>query len=127
MQAVKLLSKAIESGIYAGNEVVPTPMTVEGYAPISEGMCGFAWVRVVCNNRASRLFINQLKKAGLATDDINSFDNKAVFKKSCFERGYTYWVSDFGQSYERKKAFARAMTAVLRMCDVNAMDFSRLD
>jgi hypothetical protein len=37
---------ANNAGLSAATNVVPSPMLLEGYAPVFEGVCGFAWVRL---------------------------------------------------------------------------------
>ena len=112
---------AHEAGMKAGNNALPTPMVV-GDADImgnpvpggsryyvSEGMCGFAWVSFKGNTSFGRA----MKAAGLARPQYGG--------------GLSVWVSEFGQSIERKEAYARAYAAVLREHGVEAYSGSRLD
>jgi hypothetical protein len=105
-----LVLKAHEAGMRAGQAVVPVPMHVQGYAPVMEGPCGFAWVTVRPGNSP---FANFLKRAKLA--------DKA------YGGGVSVWVSEFGQSVARKEAYARAYAAVLQDAGVKAYADSRLD
>jgi hypothetical protein len=114
-------AKAVAAGLEAGEASKPRPMVVQemlGMSPIvkqswyePEGMCGFAWVNVSPGNSP---FANWLKKAGLA--------------RKAYGGGVDVWVSDFGQSVERKEACANAMAKVLKEeLGVSAYASSRLD
>jgi hypothetical protein len=100
-------AKASEAGKAAGEAAKPRPMVVQemlGMSPIvkqewyePEGMCGFAWVNVSPGNSP---FANWLKKNKLA--------------RKAYGGGVDIWISDFGQSVERKEACANAMAKVLK-------------
>lgn len=77
---------------------------------VESGVCGFAEVIVKPGN--SR-FANWLKKNRLASTRYGG--------------GVSIWVSDFGQSYQRKMAYAAAFAEVLRSEDINASVQGRLD
>lgn len=97
----------------AGNGHTPQPMTVTGMGQryfVSEGLCGFAWVTV---RPAFSPFAKWLKKNKYADNGWNG--------------GMTIWISDFGQSYERKMAGARAAAEVLRSAGIQAYSDGRLD
>jgi hypothetical protein len=101
-------AKAVEAGLAAGNANKPTPMVVNEMLGMSsvvkqsfyepEGMCGFAWVNVSPGNSP---FANWLKKNGHA--------------RKAYGGGVDIWISDFGQSVERKEACASAMAKVLQV------------
>jgi len=101
-------AKAVAAGLAAGNGSKPNPMVVSEMAGlsnvvkqewfVSEGACGFAWVNVSPGNSP---FANWLKK--------NKFASKA------YGGGVDVWISDFGQSVDRKEACASAMAKVLQM------------
>lgn len=120
----ELWSKAVSAGIAAGEAAIPTPMIVaegdvcvngESVIPkgqawyVSEGACGFAWVKVAGNSAFGRW----AKKAGMMSKSYTG--------------GVQYWVSFGGQSVARKEAFAKAMAAVLKAGGVDAFWDSRLD
>jgi len=102
-------AKAAAAGKAAGEAAKPRAMMVSQlsnplddnsmpkamwHAP--EGACGFAWVNVSPGNSP---FANWLKKNKLA--------------RKAYGSGVEIWISDFGQSVERKEACANAMAKVL--------------
>lgn len=117
----ELFQRAYAAGMDALNAATPTAIIVtqsdifgrpvEGAKQyrIDEGCCGFAWVRIKGNTG----FARSMKSLGL-------------FRKA-WDRGYEFWVSEGGQSVERKEAFARAFAKVLRDGGVDAYADSRLD
>jgi hypothetical protein len=64
---------------------------------LDEGACGFAWITIRPGN--SKL-ANAYKKLGLA--------------KSAYGGGVSVWVGEFGQSIDRKSAYANAYAEKLR-------------
>lgn len=79
------------------NVLDDTSPIVKQYAPVMDGVCGFAWVNVKPGNSS---FANWLKRNGLA-------------RRDSYYGGVTIWVGDYGQSYERKMAHASAMAREL--------------
>lgn len=131
-EAQKIMDAAIEAGMDALNKAKPTPMIVQQHAnmmddnsPVVEswkiegGVCGFAEIRFKANNTPNRKFLAGLKKAGLVGEHN-------VWGKS-YQGGYTYWVSQGGQSLERKEAFAHAFRKVLENNGIQAYVTSRMD
>ena len=111
----ELAQRAYEAGIKAGTECRPVPMTVINELRgelwrIDDGACGFAWVTVRPANCAFAIWA---KKTGLM--------------RSAYGGGVQYWVGEFGQSEERKSAFAGAYARVLCEAGINATSGSRLD
>lgn len=100
-----------EAGMIAGANFRTTPMLVGEATSIfsneidyskptfvvDDGPCGFAWVNIYPGN--CRL-ANQYKKLGLA--------------KPAYGGGVQIWISEFGQSADRKYAYAQAYAAKLR-------------
>jgi hypothetical protein len=78
---------------------------------IPDGPCGFAEVIVKPGN--SR-FANWLKKNNIGSTRF-------------YGGGVSVWVSDFGQSYQRKMAYAVAFAEVLRTENIRAAATGRLD
>ncbi len=118
-----ILDIAHAAGIEAGNGITPEPMYVAQHehmlddnSPIvkawevADGVCGFAEVIVTPGNCA---FANFLKK-------------KEVARKA-YHGGVSVWVSQFGQSMERKAAYAKAFARVLHDNGIKARGTSRMD
>jgi len=139
VDAIKIFDKAMQAGEDALKACTPIPMIVEqhenmadDHSPVSQayhvpdGVCGFAWINIKLTNTPSRQFINALKKAELATADINSFRD-APFKKSSYYGGYLYWVRQGNQSMQKKEAFAHAFAKVLINEGIEARTGSRMD
>jgi hypothetical protein len=120
-----LFNKAHEAGMEAGNAVTPRPMLVGSPSTplgndidpnketwlVSEGVCGFAWIKIGDGRSA---FARWLKKTDRAGD--------------AYPRGVSIWVSEFGQSMQRKEAYARAFANVLQEAGIkNVYAQSRMD
>lgn len=118
-----LYEKAEATATAAGFNAKPTPMVVSERAnPLNDasavkqswvvegGVCGFAWIVVKPANSA---FGNWLKKNGKA--------------KPAYGGGLQIWVKAFGQSMERKEAYAYAFAKVLSEAGINAYSDSRMD
>jgi hypothetical protein len=92
-----LFNKADEAGKIAAESIRPVPMVIKGYEyePVMDGVCGFAWVNVPGNVPFGRY----LKERGA---------------RKGYPKGINLWISAYGQSYERKMAYARAFAAVLQ-------------
>lgn len=119
-----LAQRADEAGRRAAAECIPQPMTVvqhanplddsspivQSWGPIADGVCGFAWVTIHPGNCS---FAHYAKKH-LGAD-------KAYYG------GVQIWISEYGQSYERKYAYAQAFADVLREDGIKAYASGRLD
>ena len=121
----EIYSEAHSEGMRAGHGCTPTPMVVgtpttplgndidydkETYY-VADGMCGFAWINI---KPARGKFVKFLK------------DND-IGRKDSYYGGYTIWVSGFGQSLDRKSAYARAFAEVLNENGLKAYAMSRMD
>lgn len=114
-----LYARAHQAGMTAGNTAIPTPMVVrqmgangevvKTYPPVMDGPCGFGWVTV---RPGTSSFARFLKTKG---------------HRKAYNGGVEIWVREFGQSYERKVAYARAFAEVLREAGINAYGGGRLD
>ena len=101
----QILSDAFAKGQEAGRTASPRAMAIVACdlfgtptpgAPVhveDEGACGFAWVNIKPGNSS---FAQYLKKQGIA--------DKSYYG------GVDIWISEHGQSYERKLAHARAIS-----------------
>lgn len=121
-----LIQKADAAGKAAAEACTPTPMIVGTakaiFGPGSDeidyakptyyvggGVCGFAWIWFKGNTGFGRW----AKKAGLAS--------------AAYGGGLQYRVSGYGQSLERKEAYARAFAGVLTEAGITAYAQSRMD
>ena len=109
-----LVAKAHEAGLDAGFASRPTPMVVTDQVRnqswlVDEGACGFAWI----NFKGNTAFGRWAKKAGVA--------------RPAYGGGLQVWVREFGQSVDRKSAYAGAYAQVLKDAGIDAYAGSRLD
>jgi hypothetical protein len=107
----EVYAQADRCGQAAVEDIVPTPMVVveranplddsspivRQYAPIESGVCGFAWVTVRPANSSFALWAK--KEHGWSRS---------------YHGGLQLWVRGYGQSMERKEAYARAFAAHIR-------------
>lgn len=109
----EIIEEAYKAGIEAGKNARPIPMyVIDQGIPIDridDGACGFAWVAFPGNTS----FGKWAKKQGLA--------------RSHYPSGLCVWVREFGQSVDRKEAFAGAYAKVLKNNGIDAYAGSRLD
>jgi hypothetical protein len=118
-----LLSNARTAGELAGAAVMPVAMTVntaniltgqpDGRQSwhVPEGVCGFAWIAV---RPATSRFALWLIRNGFG-------------RRDSYAGGLRINVSQFGQSLQRKEAYAEAFAEVLRAAGFNAYAQSRMD
>lgn len=112
----RIWKEAVNAGLAAGTDVTPRPMVVSNPGTgqqwrVAGGVCGFAWIHVYNGNSP---FVRWLKKMGHAS-------------KRMGQPGFEIWVSQFGQSMERKMAYADAMAAIFCSHDIQAYSGSRID
>lgn len=119
-----LYMKAHDAGMAAGQAHSPRPMTVvqranplddnspivHQYAPVMDGVCGFASIIVRPGNSS---FARWLKAQGIG--------------RTSYSGGVSVRVSQFGQSYERKMAYANAFAKALEEVGIKAYPDGRLD
>jgi len=101
------LVNAHMAGRQAAADCEPTPMVVgndDEYYFVDDGACGFAWVNVSPRNCRTA---NALKKIGL--DEVPRYQWSSV----AHEKAVQLWIHDYGQSVERKAAYASAYSEVL--------------
>lgn len=118
-----LWAEADAAGQAAAEALTPRPMyvgtakslfddsfdTTQPVYYVSEGVCGFAWVWFKGNTAFGRW----AKNAGLASKG--------------YPTGLQLWVRGYGQSMQRKEAYARAFAEVLRNAGIKAYAESRMD
>lgn len=123
-QAQALHNKAHAAGMAAGEAAMPTPMIVvqranplddtspivKEYAPVMEGVCGFAYVTV---RPGTSSFARWLRRRGRGY--------------TAYYGGTAFSVRQFGQSMTRKAAYADAYASVLREAGIKAYSESRMD
>jgi hypothetical protein len=120
-----IYNEARIAGLEAGRTCGVVPMVVEQHAnpandasPVTQswfvegGVCGFAWIKI---KPANSPFANWLKKNG------------HVRPGAAYDGGVNVWVKDFGQSMQRKEAFAYAFADVLNKAGIKAYAQSRMD
>jgi hypothetical protein len=107
----RLWDAAHKAGIDAGTALVPEPMHINGYAPIADGMCGFAWIVTHPGNSSFARWAVKCRSA-----------RKEYGGGVCLR-----WVGEFNQSHARKVAYAKAFAKVLRDGGLDATACERLD
>jgi hypothetical protein len=133
MNASYIHEQAYIAGINALRECKPTPMVVEQHlnflddkSPVTKsyfvegGPCGFASIIFKANTPVNKQFLNGLKKADLAGIDHSVWSKR-------YTGGFSYWVSEGGQSLQRKEVFAKAFNKVLRENGITSYVSSRMD
>ena len=119
-----LIQKAHAAGVAAGHAANPRPMIVGSPSTpfgtdvdpnqrtyfVADGVCGFAWVHLPV---ARGPLVAELKRLGAGHKN--------------YRRGYDVWVRGFGQSMQRKEAYARAYAGVLNEAGHDAYADSRMD
>jgi hypothetical protein len=118
-----LVTKAHAAGMAAGDAAQPTAMVVSEHANalddaspvrkqwyVADGVCGFAWVTI---RPGTSSFARWMVKHGHA--------------RKAYGGGISTWVSQFGQSMQRKQAYAAAFAKVLSEAGINAYADSRMD
>lgn len=119
----KIWQQAQEAGKKALQAAIPIPMIVEQHSNmmddsspiaksyyVSEGACGFAWIEI---HPARGKFVNWCRS--------NKIGSKGYYG------GWHIWISEGGQSIERKEQYAKAASEVLRKYGIEASYNSRLD
>lgn len=106
----RLWAEAHDAGMSAGEANVPVPIVIAGYAPIDDGLCGFAWITVRPGTTSFARWLAKHKKASRG-----------------YYGGMELWVHQFDQSYEKKLAYAQAFAETLVMSGVKATHGGRLD
>ena len=120
----ELFERAHAAGHVAATSHAPTPMRVvqrtnpfdaaspivQEFPTVHDGACGFAWVTIrPANSRAAKV-LKEMFNARVA-----------------YEGGMQYWISAYGQSVERKEAYADAFANVVREAGIKCFVGSRLD
>lgn len=120
----EIADQAHQVGLKALQACSPTPMVVQQHTNmlddsspvkkqwyVSDGVCGFAWINI---KPATSQFVRFLKSVGIGSKDS-------------YYGGWTIWVHEGNQSYEKKMAYARAYAKALQDAGINAYASGRLD
>lgn len=111
MRIDSLLKKARVAGEAAAEACVPVPMVVGSAKSlfgnemdpnkpvyhVPDGVCGFAWVEI---HPARGAVVSYMKKNRIGCPG--------------YPKGWSVWVSGYGQSMQKKEAYAGAYAKVLR-------------
>lgn len=108
MDFAKIAQDAHEAGLAAVETANVQIIGIKG-ADYTFPICGFAWIAFAGNTAWGRW----AKAQGLAS--------------KAYPSGLSIWVSDFGQSYDRKLAYARGYAKVLQDHGIKAYGSGRLD
>jgi len=108
MNFTTVANEAHEAGLKAARTAEVELIGIRG-ATYTFPICGFAWVAFAGNTPWGRW----AKAEGIAAKS--------------YPKGLSIWVTDFGQSYDKKRAYARAYADVLNAHGINAHAGSRLD
>ena len=126
----RIFASAREAGLAAARAAVPEPMVIgtpknmmaslmgqgSEFDPkqpvyvVPEGVCGFAWVTIRPANSAAGHYAE------------NHFG-----ARNGYGGGMQIWISEFGQSYTRKVAYAHAFARSLGSAGISASSGDRLD
>lgn len=123
-EAAALHQQAHAAGVKAADAHVPTPMVVQEHAnplddnspvvrtyePVMGGVCGFAKIVVTKGNGS---FARWLRDTGYGSKN--------------YEGGTMIWVRQYGQSMEKKSAYAEAYAKVLNEAGVEAYASAWMD
>lgn len=94
------------AGLKAIENLIPTPMFLDGYSPVFQGMCGFAWVHIL----SARIpFVKWLKKKNIGR---NHHRKGWIININVEPNDQQYW--DW-QSIEPKEAYAKEFANVLKL------------
>jgi len=127
----RLYAEADAAGRKAANASTPAPMLVgtpkdmmasltggddggfdekEPVYYVADGVCGFAWVLIRPGNSSFARWLVKTDKGSAA-----------------YGGGVSIWVSGYGQSMQRKEAYAGAFAKVLQAAGITAYSQSRMD
>lgn len=133
----RIYNEALAAGKAAATAMTPVPMAVQTatglfdkfdfsrpYEVISDGVCGFAWVNVRQASKAGRKdspFVKWLRERSRG----ERFSEYGYYED--YTKCWQIWVRGYGQSMQRKAAYAEAFATVLRENGISASAGSRMD
>jgi hypothetical protein len=120
----EVFAMAERAGRAAGDTVVPVPMhvvehanplddaspVVRRYAPVLDGVCGFAWITIHPGGSPAARYAKKFLGA-----------------KAAYGGGTQIWVRSYNQSMTRKSAYATAFAKVLTDNGITAYAGERMD
>ena len=109
MKPFDLHMLANTSGKLRAKACTPEVMVVNGVS-YAQGVCGFAWVVFAGNTSFGKYML----ECGLASKRYGS-------------PGLSMWISEYGQSYEKKRAYAQGYASVLQAHGLKSHSGSRMD
>lgn len=136
MNVIEIITKAEAAGLAACRACVPVPMVVSTdpmfsaakpkFDYVTEGPCGFAWIKFYAKSAVNKEFLKEIKKAGYCEVPGDRRPSTSAFSKA-YGGGYDRWVFDGGQSIARKEAYAEAYAKVLQSYGIECDAQSRMD
>jgi hypothetical protein len=97
---------------------------------VADGPCGFAWVNVKAKATEGRQFMNWLKGSVKSTAPASEVLNGLGVHSPSYYGGLDLWVRGFGQSMQKKEAFAQAFSDSLNAAGFDGLvtySMSRMD
>jgi hypothetical protein len=114
VSVIEVAKCAHEAAYEAATNVAVSPMIVYGYGKsetVNDGVCGFASVEFP---DARKKWFKELVAAGIVT-------------RNDWGKGGYIWVGDFGQSYTRKREYARVYAEVMSRAGYTCRFNARID
>lgn len=103
---------------------------------VADGVCGFAWVKVITkmksswpnyNRKLNVQFANWLKAQGKVDRMARKYDDIMLPDDNAYNGGVDIWISVGDQSMQKKEAYAHAFAEVLCKAGIFAYAQSRMD
>lgn len=117
----KIFEDAHNAGMEAANKCIPIPMVVQEHENqlddnsevvkewlVNDGVCGFAWVEIKPGNCSAAHYVKK--------NILQRKNARAII-----------FVNYFGQSMQKKQAYANAYASVLNNNGIKAYSYSRMD
>lgn len=133
----EIYDRAVAAGRTAAEALVPRPMAVQAsnsltgdfnwnkpYEVVEDGVCGFAWINVFGASKAGRKdtpFVAWLRQKAQG-DHFSEYGRYEEYAKA-----WQIWVRGYGQSMQKKAAYAGAFAGVLKEAGIAAYAAERMD
>lgn len=151
-QYASALAEALQAGAQAGTGATPRPMVVGspknlvgslvggndgGFDPeqptyyVADGVCGFAWLQVK-GRQFNNWLTGTVASASPASEVLAGYGELVSEPRpDSYYGGVSVWVRGYGQSMQRKEAFAGAVARSLSAANLEGLDtvysMSRMD